>query len=71
MVAYSNSAHFPTIHLTEHLRSEIMLQIQDATAGQTTSVPVEIAGCVGVSRDMLDTVTENNQEPVSRIDIQS
>jgi hypothetical protein len=49
-----------------------MLQIQDATGGQTTSVPAEVAGCVGVFRDMIATVTDNvNQEPVSSIHIQS
>jgi hypothetical protein len=48
-----------------------MLQIQDAAGGQTTSVPAEIAGCVGVFRDMIATVTDKNQEPVSPIHIQS
>ena len=48
-----------------------MLQIQDATGGQTTPVPAEIAGCVGVFRDMIATVTDENQGPVSSIHIQS
>jgi hypothetical protein len=48
-----------------------MLEIQDAAGGQTTFVPAEIAGCVGVFRDMMATVPDNNQEPVSPIHIQS
>jgi hypothetical protein len=39
-----------------------MLQIVDATGGQLTKIPAEVAACIGVFRDMIATVTEKKKQ---------